>query len=105
MSIKVGDKIPEAKGVDTVACMSVNDPFVMGAWGESQNAEHILMLADGNAEMTNALGLQLDLSAAGLGVRSDRFAMIVDDGVVTHFAREQPKEFKVSSAEAVLEVL
>jgi len=88
-----------------VACLSVNDAFVMGAWGDSQNAEHILMLADGSADLTKALGVELDLREAGLGVRSDRFVMVIEDGKVTHFAREQPKEFKVSSAEAVLAVL
>jgi len=72
----------KAKGVDTVACLAVNDAFVMGAWGEAQNAEHILMLADGSAEFTHALGLELDLVDKGLGVRSKRYAMIVEDGVV-----------------------
>jgi len=95
----------KAKGVDTIACVAVNDAFVMGAWGKMHNAEHIMMLADGNAELAKALGVDLDLSGPGLGVRSDRYAMIVDDGVVTHFAREQPREFKVSSAEATLEAL
>ena len=95
----------KAKGVDTIACIAVNDAFVMGAWGESQNAENLLMLADGSATFTRALGTELDLSAPGLGIRSDRYAMIVDDGVVTFFAQEQPREFKVSSAEAILEAL
>ncbi len=95
----------KAKGVDTIACVAVNDAHVMRAWGEMQNAEHILLLADGNAELTKALGTELDLSVAGLGLRSDRYAMIVDDGVVTHFALEAPKEHKVSSAEAILQAL
>ncbi len=73
----------KAKGVDTVACMSVNDVFVMHAWGQSANAEHIQMLADGNGTFTEALGLVLDGSGFGMGARSQRFAMIVDDGVVT----------------------
>lgn len=93
----------KAKGVDTIICMAVNDAFVMGAWGEQQNAEHLKMLSDGGAEFTKALGV--DITIPGMGVRSNRFAMIVDNGVVTHFAPEAPKEFKVSSAEAILEVL
>ncbi|MBX2825576.1 MAG: peroxiredoxin [Gammaproteobacteria bacterium] len=95
----------KAKGVDTIVCLAVNDAFVMGAWGQQQNAEHLLMVADGMAEFTKAIGTELDLSARGLGVRSDRYAMIVDNGVVTHFAREQPREFEVSSAEAILDAL
>ena len=71
-----------AKGVDTVACLSVNDAFVMGAWSDAQNAENIVMLADGNAEFTNAVGLTLDASGFGMGSRSKRYAMIVDDGIV-----------------------
>jgi len=95
----------KAKGVDTIVCLAVNDAFVMGAWGEQQNAEHLLMLADGAGAFTKAIGTDIDLSAPGMGIRSNRYAMIVDDGVVTHFAQEQPKEFKVSSAEAILEAL
>ena len=95
----------KAKGVDTVACMAVNDVFVVHAWGEQQNAQHILMLADGSANYTQALGLSLDLSSKGLGIRSDRFVIVVDDGVVTHLAQEAPGKFEVSSAEAVLTVL
>jgi len=95
----------KAKGVDTVACMAVNDVFVVGAWSEQQNAENLVMLADGSADYAIALGLQLDLTARGLGMRSDRFAMIVEDGVVTHLAQEAPGKFEVSSAEAVLQVL
>lgn len=72
----------KAKGVDTVACLAVNDAFVMGAWGDAQNAEHILMLADGSAHFTNAVGLELDLTEMGLGVRSKRYAMIIEDGIV-----------------------
>ncbi|WP_273009366.1 peroxiredoxin, partial [Spongiibacter tropicus] len=81
------DKI-KAKGVDTIACMAVNDAFVMSAWGKSQNADEILMLADGNATLTSALGLELDASGFGMGKRSQRFALIADDGVVTQLAVE-----------------
>ena len=94
----------KAKGVDTVACMSVNDAFVMGAWGDSQNAEHILMLADGNAELTKAIGLELDATGFGMGTRSKRFAMIVENGTVTHLAVDE-KGLEKSSAEAILAVL
>ena len=73
-----------AKGVDTIACISVNDAFVMGAWGESQNVgDGVLMLADGNGEFTKALGLEMDGTGFGLGIRSQRYAMVIDDGVVT----------------------
>ena len=91
----------KGKGVDEIVCMSVNDAFVMGAWGES-NAEQLLMLADGNGEFTRAIGLELDASGFGMGTRAQRFGMIVDDGVVTHLAIEAPGEIKVSSAEAIL---
>jgi peroxiredoxin (alkyl hydroperoxide reductase subunit C) len=95
-----------AKGVDTVACMSVNDVFVMTAWAKDQKVgENILMLADGSGAFTKALGLELDLIARGLGVRSQRFALIAEDGRVTHLAVEQPGGFDVSRAEAVLEAL
>lgn len=93
------------KGVDTVACMAVNDAFVMNAWGKSQNAGGILLLADGNAEFTKKLGLELDASKYGMGLRSQRFALVAKDGVVTHLYVEAPGEFKVSSAEAVLAAL
>ena len=95
----------KAKGVDTVACLSVNDVFVMGAWAKTQHAEQLLMLADGSADYVTQLGLTLDLTARGLGVRADRFAMIVDDGVVTHLAREEPGKMDVSSAESILKAL
>lgn len=98
------DKI-KAKGVDTIVCMAVNDAFVMGAWGEAQNASEILMLADGNGELTAALGLELDGSGFGLGTRSQRFAMIVEDGSVTHLAVEPGAGIEVSSAEAIMEQL
>ena len=93
------------KGVDTIACMSVNDAFVMGAWGQAQNAEQILMLADGNGEFTAAIGMELDASGFGMGARAKRFGMIVEDGTVTHLAIEAPGAMKVRSAEAMLEVL
>lgn len=95
------DKI-KAKGVDTIACMSVNDAFVMGAWGSAQNAEEILMLADGNGEYTAALGLELDATGFGMGKRAKRFGMIVDQGKVTYLGIEAPGEIKVSSADAIL---
>ncbi len=98
------DKI-KAAGVDTIVCMSVNDAFVMGAWGEAQNASEILMLADGNGELTAAIGLELDGSGFGLGTRSQRFAMVVEDGSVTHLAVEPGAGIEVSSAEAIMEVL
>lgn len=98
------DKI-KAKGVDTIACVSVNDAFVMGAWGKAQNAEEILMLADGNGEFTKAVGLELDASGFGMGRRSQRYAMIVDDGLVTHLAVEPGGGIDVSSAEKILEQL
>ena len=98
------DKI-KAKGVDTIVCMSVNDAFVMGAWGEAQNASELLMLADGNGEFTAALGLELDGSGFGLGTRSQRFAMIVEDGTVTHLNVEAGPGVDVSSAETMMALL
>jgi peroxiredoxin len=94
----------KAKGVDTVACMSVNDVFVMHAWGQSANAEHIQMLADGNGTFTEALGLVLDGSGFGMGARSKRFAMVVDDGVVTLLNVDEAA-LEGSSAEAILAAL
>jgi peroxiredoxin (alkyl hydroperoxide reductase subunit C) len=93
----------KAKGIDTVVCMAVNDAFVMGAWAKAQEINpDILMLADGSAQFTQALGLELDLTQRGLGVRSQRFALVADDMRVTHLAVEQPGDFDVSRAEAVL---
>jgi peroxiredoxin len=94
----------KGKGVDVVACLSVNDAFVMKAWAESQGVEDgsIVMLADGNGELTRALGLVLDGSGFGLGERSQRYSMLVKDGVVTELNVEQGGEFKVSSAEHLL---
>lgn len=95
----------KAKGVDTIVCMAVNDAFVMDAWGKAQNAEELLMLADGNGEFTQALGLKLDASGFGMGSRAQRFGMIVEDGTVTYLGIEAPGEIKVSAAEAILEQL
>lgn len=96
----------KAKGVDAVACMSVNDVFVMGAWRKDQGIdEEVALLADGAAAFTKALGLEFDLTARGLGMRCQRFALVAKDGVVTHIAVEAPGAFEVSKAEAVLEAL
>ncbi len=96
----------KAKGVDTVACLAVNDQFVMEAWAKSQNAlDKIMFLADGSGLFTKALGLEFDLTARGLGIRAQRFAMIVKDGVVTYLGVEEPGGFEVSKAEAVLAAL
>ncbi len=92
------------KGVDNIICLSVNDAFVMKAWGDSQNAEHIIMLADGDAGFTQALGLDKETGAFG-GVRSTRYAMIVDNGVVTQLNVEAEKSFEVSKAEVMLSLL
>jgi peroxiredoxin (alkyl hydroperoxide reductase subunit C) len=96
----------KAKGVDTIACMAVNDVFVMDAWAKSQDVgDKIVMLADGSGVLTKALGLELDLTARGLGIRSQRFALVAKDGVVTHLAVEPPGGFEVSRAEAILAAL
>lgn len=93
----------KAKGVDTVAFMAVNDVFVMSAWGKAQHADgKITMLADGNGEVTTALGLEMDASAWGMGKRGQRFALVVKDGVVTHVNVESGGEFRVSAADYVL---
>jgi len=102
------DKADEikARGVDSIVCMAVNDAFVMGAWARDRGAgDKVVMLADGNAELTKALGLEMDVSVAGLGLRAQRFALIVDDGVVTKLAVEAPQKFEVSSADAILAAL
>lgn len=92
------------KGVDTVACIAVNDVFVMGAWGRDQKAfGKVLLLADGSAQLTRAMGLELDLTGRGLGVRSQRFALVAQDGKVTYVAVEPPGGFDASKAESVLE--
>ena len=96
----------KAKGVDTIACISVNDAFVMGAWGKAQNAEgKVQMLADGNGDLARALDLEMDGSGFGLGKRSKRYAMVVQDGVVKTLNVENPGAFEVSSAEAILNAL
>ena len=92
-----------AKGVDTIACMAVNDIFVMDAWGKDRSVgDKISMLADGNGEYASALGLEMDATGFGMGMRGQRFAIIVDDGVATHVAVEEAGKFEVSSAESVL---
>lgn len=98
------DKI-KAAGIDSIVCLSVNDAFVMGAWGQAQNAEEIIMLADGNGELTGKLGLELDGSGFGLGTRSQRYAMIVDNGSVTHLNVEEGPGVDVSSAETMMALL
>ena len=98
---KAGDL--KAKGVDTVACMAVNDVFVMNAWGKHSNVgDKVLMLADGNGDYAKALGLELDAKGFGMGVRGQRFALVVDDGVAKQVLVEGPGEFKVSSADHVI---
>tara|TARA_R110001583_G_scaffold2233_12_gene16448 strand:- start:3315 stop:3791 length:477 start_codon:yes stop_codon:yes gene_type:complete len=98
------DKI-KAKGVDSIICMSVNDAFVMHAWGVAQNAEALIMLADGNGDLTEALGLTLDARGYGMGQRSQRFSMIVEDGTVTSLNVEPKGGIDVSSAESILALL
>ncbi|HEX4079216.1 MAG TPA: peroxiredoxin [Rhizomicrobium sp.] len=94
------------KGIGTIACVSVNDAFVMGAWGENQRVgDKVVMLADGNGDFTRALGLEMDGTKYGMGKRSQRFSMIVDDGVVTQLNVEEPGAFSVSSAEHMLQQL
>ena len=95
-----------AKGVDTIACMAVNDVFVMNAWGKDRGVgDDVVMLADGNGEYAKALGLEMDASGFGMGTRGQRFAIIVDDGVAKHVAVEEPGKFEVSKAEAILAAL
>ncbi len=95
-----------AKGVDTIACLSVNDAFVMGAWGEAQGAgDKVLMLADGNADFAKALDLTMDGTGIGFGTRAQRFALVIQNGVVEHVAVEEPMKFDVSSAEKILAAL
>ncbi|MFA5988621.1 MAG: peroxiredoxin [Sphingomonas sp.] len=96
----------KAKGVDEIACTAVNDPFVLGAWSKSNDVgDAITMLGDGNADFAEALGLTMDGSKFGLGKRGQRYSMVVEDGVVTHLHVEAPGEFKVSSAEHLLDNL
>jgi glutaredoxin/glutathione-dependent peroxiredoxin len=103
--VQLADQIL-AKGVNTIACMAVNDVFVMNAWGKASGVgDKILMLADGNGEYAKALGLELDGKAHGLGMRGQRFAIVVKDGVATNVEIEAPGQFKVSSAESILALL
>ncbi len=96
----------KAKGVDTIACMSVNDAFVMGAWAKDQKVgDKVHMLADGSADYTRALGLELDLTGRGMGVRCQRFSMLVDDGVVKVLNVEAPGKFEVSDGATMLKQL
>jgi peroxiredoxin len=95
----------KAKGVDEIACTAVNDAFVMGAWGKASGADAVTMLADGNGAFAEALGLTMDGSAYGMGKRSQRYSMLVNDGVVEQLNIEAPGEFKVSSAEHLLHQL
>jgi len=96
----------KAKGVDTIACMAVNDAFVMGAWGKAQNCgDKVLMLADGSGDYTRALGLELDLTKGGLGMRAQRFSMLVDNGVVKALNIEAPGKFEVSDVDSMLKAL
>jgi peroxiredoxin (alkyl hydroperoxide reductase subunit C) len=93
----------KAKGVDTIACIAVNDVFVMGAWGKEQSCDgKLVMLADGSAAFTRSIGLELDLMARGMGTRSQRYALVAENGKVTHLAVEQPGGFEVSKAESIL---
>lgn len=94
----------KAKGVDAIICLSVNDAFVMNAWGKAQNAENLMMVADGDGSYTKALGLEMETGAFG-GTRSQRYSMIIDNGIVTHLNIEQPKAFEVSTAQVILEQL
>ncbi len=96
----------KAKGVDSILCVSVNDAFVMGAWGKEQGAgDKVRMIADGNGEFTRAMGLEFDASKFGMGKRSQRYSMLVDNGVVTALNVEEPGAFEVSSAEYMLKQL
>ena len=96
----------KAKGIDAIACLSVNDAFVMGAWGDQQGAgDKVMMLADGNGDFTRALGLEMDASKFGMGKRSQRYSMIVEDGVVKALNVEAPGAFEVSSADHMMALL
>ncbi|MGC8627236.1 MAG: peroxiredoxin [Acidimicrobiales bacterium] len=95
-----------ARGVDRIFCVSVNDPFVMAAWGRYQGVgDKVTLLADGNAELARAMGVEIDLAGAGLSVRNKRYAAVLDDGVVTHFALEEGTGLEVSAAEQLIEAL
>ena len=93
----------KGRGVDTIACLSVNDVFVMGAWGQQQGAgDDVMMLADGNGQFAKAVGLEMDGTGFGMGIRAQRFSMLIKDGVVAELNVEAPGEFNVSSAEHIL---
>ncbi|WP_404851783.1 peroxiredoxin [Colwellia sp. MB02u-6] len=94
----------KAKGVDAIICVAINDAFVMSAWGKAQNAENLMMLADGDGSYTKALGLEMDTAAFG-GLRSQRYSMVIDNGVVTNLNVEKPQEFEISDAETILKQL
>jgi peroxiredoxin len=94
----------KAKGVDAIICVAINDAFVMSAWGKTQNAENLMMLADGDGSYTSALGLEMDTAAFG-GLRSQRYSMVIDNGVVTNLNVEKPQEFEISNAETMLHQL
>ena len=95
-----------ARGIDRIICLSVNDAFVMQAWGEQHNVDdRVMMIADGSANFTRSIGLEVDLGAGGMGIRSQRYAMIVNDGVVELLNVEAPKKFEVSDAETILSSL
>jgi peroxiredoxin len=96
----------KAKGVDKIVCLSVNDAFVMDAWAKAHGAgEDVTLVADGNGDFTRAIGLEMDGSSVGMGLRSQRYAAVIEDGVVKHLAVEEPMKFEVSSAEAILAAL
>lgn len=101
--VAMADKFKE-KGVDSIVCLSVNDAFVMDAWGKSANAEHLLMVADGGGEFTKSVGMDMDTDSFG-GVRSMRYSMLVEDGVVKELNIEDPGRFEVSDAETLLKVV
>jgi peroxiredoxin len=94
----------KAKGIDAIICVAINDAFVMSAWGKAQNAENLMMLADGDGSYTKALGLEMDTAAFG-GLRSQRYSMVIDNGVVTNLNVEKPQEFEISDAETILKQL
>mgnify|MGYP000105878205 FL=1 len=96
----------QEKGIDEIVCLSVNDAWVMNAWGKAQGAaDKVSMIADGNGEFTRGMGRQADMSVAGFGERSGRYAMIIEDGVVTHLNIEEPRKFEVSDAATMLSLL
>ena len=96
----------KAKGVDSIVCIAVNDAFVMGAWGKDQGTgEKVMMVADGSAAFAKALGLEMDITARGMGVRSQRYALVAEDGKVTHLGVEAPGGFEASKAETILAAL